>query len=124
MDIIKILLERMNIHSNIHSNNVKSIILFVSNWLYETSDNDTQMYKNITNDEFKELYSAIEIHMYKTLFSFTNYQKNKQLVIIYFLQYIYKISYDCAKIVYILYCNKEFDNKYLEFIIHAYNMKD
>jgi len=100
-------------------NNIKETIEYISKWLYElntVSTKNTQKYKNLGNNEYKDLYDMLELHIYKTRFSFTTYETNKKMVIVYFIKYIYDISTSCAKVIYRSYKNN--DNDYLTSIIN------
>lgn len=91
--------------------NIKYSINYISNWLYDLNhDQNKQKYKNLSNDEFKNIYSIIEIKLYNKYFNFTQYETNKKNVIIYFLEKIYEISFFCANQIYI---NQDKDNNYL-----------
>lgn len=100
---------------------VKKTISFISIWLYELNQSKTkneQKYKNLGNTEYKDLYNIIEIKTYKTYFSFTTYETNKKLVIIYFIKYIYQVSIPCAKTLYSIYKNNSYNNDYMTDIIN------
>ena len=119
MNIIYQVIERMDLNKAI---DVKSTISYIAEWLYCYNYNDmipNQKYKNLSDDEYKDLYSMMEMDIYKTQFSFTQYETNKKMVIIYFLRHIYNISYDCAKIIYNLYKNDNYSSGVLSKIINA-----
>lgn len=100
---------------------VKKTISFILIWLYELNQSKTkneQKYKNLGNTEYKDLYNIIEIKTYKTYFSFTTYETNKRLVIIYFIKYIYQVSIPCAKTLYSIYKNNSYNNDYMTDIIN------
>ena len=101
--------------------NVKHTIDLISSWLYELNQSTTkneQKYKNLSNTEYKDIYNIIEIKAYKTYFSFTTYETNKKLVLIYFIKYIYDVSLPCAKILYSIYKNNSYNNEYMTDIIN------
>ena len=119
MNIIYQVIERMDLNKAI---DVKSTISYIAEWLYCYNYNDmipNRKYKNLSDDEYKDLYNMMEMDIYKTQFSFTQYDTNKKMVIIYFLRHIYNISYDCAKIIYNLYKNDNYSSGVLSKIINA-----
>jgi hypothetical protein len=83
-------------------NNVKYTINIITSWLYNLNivEKEKQKYKNLNNDEYKELYNYIELYIYKTNFSFTRYETNQKVVIICFIKELYNISLACAKSLY------------------------
>jgi hypothetical protein len=100
MSIIKKIIDRMPLQDY---NNVKYTINFISSWLYELNiieQKTPRKYKNLNNNEYKDLYNNIENYIYKTNFSFTTYETNKKIVIICFIKVIYNISLACAKTLY------------------------
>ena len=99
MSLIRTLINRMSINDY---NNVKYTINIITSWLYNLNivEKEKQKYKNLTNDEYKELYNYIELYIYKTNFSFTRYETNQKVVIICFIKELYNISLACAKSLY------------------------
>jgi hypothetical protein len=100
MSIIKRIIDRIPLQDY---NNVKYTINLISSWLYELNIIELgkpRKYKNLSNNEYKDLYNKIELYIYKTNFSFTTYETNKKIVIICFITEIYNISLACAKTIY------------------------
>lgn len=101
--------------------NVRYTINLISSWLYQLNQSTTkneQKYKNLSDNEYKDLYNTIELYIYKTNFSFTTYDTNKKVVIICFIKYIYDVSLPCAKILYSIYKNNSYNNEYMTDIIN------
>lgn len=100
---------------------IKSTIHFISKWLYELNTSDMrreQKYKNLGNTEYKDIYNILALKTYKTNFSFTTYESNKRLVLIYFIKYVYEVSLPCAKTLYNIYKNNSYTNEYMTDIIN------
>jgi hypothetical protein len=118
MSIFSDIISRMSLES---IDDIKSTIQFISNWLYELNHSSTkkeQKYINLGNAEYKDLYNILAYKVYKTNFSFTTYETNKKLVLIYFIKYIYEISTPCAKIIYNSYKKDSCSNEYMTDIIN------
>jgi hypothetical protein len=133
--LIDNIIYRMNIRDR---NNIKSTITHIFHWLYEKNYNNKQKYwlceenynnklkqrfKNFSDKEYKDIYDIISCDLYKTIFSFTEYETNKHAVVIYFIKYIYNISYYHAKSIFYLRNNNAYDNArlYNLFIANQYD---
>ena len=120
--LIDDIIYRMNIRDY---DNIKSVITHIFFWLYEKNYNNElkQRFKNFSDQECKAIYNIISYDLYKTIFSFTEYEINKHAVVIYFIKYIYNISYYHAKSIFYLRNNNAYDNArlYNLFIANQYD---